>query len=119
MEGYILIVDDRKVFRASIKNILIKKGFDTIGISSGKMALERIRQKDIDFVILRHNLPDWSGLKTLKKIKSEFDDVKVICVDDNLDYSIRNQYQENGIDAIVAKKDFWGRTDQVIKNYFS
>lgn len=114
MEDGILIIDDREIFRSAVKHIFIRKNFDTLGISNGKIAMERIRHSDIDLVILKHDLPDWSGLKTLKKIKSEYPDLKVVCIADNLDGETQEAYYEAGIENIVPRNLFFGNTDNFI-----
>jgi len=118
MIGNILIIDDRKIFRASIISVLREKGFNALGVPSGKMALERVRHKDIDLVILKNDLPNWSGLRTLRKIKAEIDEIVVICIADELAEETRNEYQKHGVEAIIPKRKFWGNIDKFIKELF-
>ncbi|MCF7885147.1 MAG: response regulator [Candidatus Marinimicrobia bacterium] len=115
MDGYILIIDNRKIFRSAIKNILINKGYKTIGIGNGKTAIDRIRQNDIEMVILKHDLPGWSSLKTLRKIKAEFPDLIVVCIADGLDEETSQKYNNNGIEYIVSKRLVFGETEKFIK----
>ena len=117
MKGFILIVDSRDVFRSSIKNILVKKGYKTIGVSSGKIAYKRAKHNDIDLVVLKHDLPDWSGLKTLRKIKKEFNDINVICIADGLSEEVRQKYKKQGVEAIIPKSVFWGQTEKFINDF--
>lgn len=115
MENCILIIDDRKVFRSAIKDIFLDNGHNVLGVSSGEMALERVRHKDIDVLIVKHELPGWSGLKTLRKIKSEFEDLRVICIADDLDEEIQQKYLDQGAEKIVSKMAFFGKTQNFIK----
>ncbi|HMA63349.1 MAG TPA: response regulator [bacterium] len=115
MENCILIVDDRKVFRSAIKDIFLDNGYNVLGVSSGEMALERVRHRDINVVIVKPELPGWSGLKTLNKLKAEFEDLRIICVADHLDAETQQQYLDRGAEKIVSKMDFFGKTEDFIQ----
>lgn len=76
----LLIADDHNIFREGLKRIFA----DTPDIqvcdeaSNGHQALELMREKNWDVVLLDINLPGKSGLEILKQIKKEKPDLPVL-----------------------------------------
>lgn len=71
MKGTILIVDDEVKITEILKAYLENAGFDTLIAYDGKSALERVRTKNPDLVILDLMLPDISGEEVCKRIRGE------------------------------------------------
>ncbi len=66
----ILIVDDEPVVTTSIKRIFKRKGYRHIDIcNSGEKAVELIKNKDYDIVILDLLMPEVDGIQVLEKTK--------------------------------------------------
>ena len=76
----ILIVDDSVVFRSQIKSAL--DGVEGIVVAqtaaNGKIALDRLAQTSIDVVILDLEMPEMDGLSTLKEMRAQGFQQKVI-----------------------------------------
>ncbi|MBU1099089.1 MAG: sigma-54 dependent transcriptional regulator [Bacteroidetes bacterium] len=68
MKGKVLIVDDEKAIRDSLKLILIDEGFDTETASDGLVALEKIKADDFDVIISDIKMPNMDGIALLKKV---------------------------------------------------
>ncbi len=73
----VLMVDDEEQFRATIKKILDRRGFETILAGSGEEAVERITEKP-DVVVLDIKMPGMDGLEVLQEIKRRSPDLPVI-----------------------------------------
>jgi DNA-binding response OmpR family regulator len=71
MEGKILVVDDEKGIRSSLVEYFTRQGFVTTMAENGAQALERVREKKPDIVILDVQLPILDGLEVCKKIRQE------------------------------------------------
>ena len=71
MEGKILIVDDEEGIRNSLGEYFSRQGFNTILAEDGVKALEEIREKEPDIIILDVQLPLLDGLEVCKKIRQE------------------------------------------------
>jgi DNA-binding response OmpR family regulator len=71
MDGKILIVDDEKGVRNSLGEYFTRQGFTTILAEDGVQALEKIREKEPEVVILDVHLPLLDGLEVCKKIRQE------------------------------------------------
>ena len=67
----ILIVDDEKDLTKLLDYNLKQEGFDTFISHEGKTALETVRKKKPDLVILDIMLPDLSGTEICKIIRSD------------------------------------------------
>ena len=67
----ILIVDDYKTMLRIIKNLLAQLGFKNVEeATDGKMALEKLEQKDYKLVISDWNMEPMSGLELLKTLRA-------------------------------------------------
>ncbi|MFO7886466.1 MAG: response regulator [Desulfobacteraceae bacterium] len=72
MEIKVLVVDDEMDFLETIVKRLKKKNLDAVGVSSGEEALEKIRGKYFDVVLLDIKMPGgMDGIDALKEIKKE------------------------------------------------
>lgn len=71
MNKKIVIVDDDLDLCEELQEILIDEGFQVDVISSGSQALEFIKNKDFDLLILDLKLPDVDGIELLKKAKEK------------------------------------------------
>jgi DNA-binding NtrC family response regulator len=66
----VLIVDDERDFMDTLMNRLKKRGIDVAGCSSGEQALELMKEKIFDVVILDIKMPGgMDGIETLREIK--------------------------------------------------
>ena len=63
----VLIIDDEPEARNTIAQIL-EKDCATETASSGKEAIEKMREKNYDIALLDIRMPDMDGMETLKKI---------------------------------------------------
>jgi DNA-binding NtrC family response regulator len=66
----VLIVDDEEDFLNTLLNRLKKRGIDVAGSRSGEQALELVKEKIFDMVILDIKMPGgMDGIETLREIK--------------------------------------------------
>jgi CheY-like chemotaxis protein len=64
----VLMVDDEEKFRETTSKILIRKGYDTTIASSGEEAVEILKAKPHDVVVLDMKMPGMDGNETLAQI---------------------------------------------------
>jgi DNA-binding NtrC family response regulator len=75
----VLIVDDEEDFLDTLMNRLKKRGIDTAGCSSGEKAIELIKDKLFDVVILDIKMPGgMDGIETLREIKKIRPDTEIL-----------------------------------------
>lgn len=75
----ILIVDDTDFDRNLLRNILVSAGYDIAGMASGgEEGIRLFREMIPDLAILDLIMPDLNGIETLRRIRTEYPDAKVI-----------------------------------------
>lgn len=68
----ILIVDDEEDFLETLTNRLNKRGIDASGARSGEEALEKIKEKPYDVIVLDIKMPGGiDGIEALREIKKQ------------------------------------------------
>ena len=65
----ILCVDDEPANLKLLENILVPRGYDVVSVASGEEALQKIKTRTIDLVLLDLMLPGMDGLQVSRKIK--------------------------------------------------
>jgi DNA-binding NarL/FixJ family response regulator len=103
----ILIADDHAMIRTGLRQYLERDGsIDTIGeAASGAETLQGLRDGQWDLVILDINMPDGNGFDTLRKIRLEHPNARVLVVSGYAE----NQYAVNvlraGASGYLAKDE--------------
>ncbi len=68
--GRILIVDDDPQIRRVMRVTLTGHGYEVDDATSGEMALERLRERPVDLVLLDMNMRGMDGLETCRAIRA-------------------------------------------------
>lgn len=76
----ILIVDDDKIIRTTLSQILKEEKYIAITKGTGKSALDIIKIINFDIIIVDLKLPDINGLELLKEIKDIIPDIYGIII---------------------------------------
>ena len=72
MDEKVLLVDDDGKLRKLLQEYLEGYGFQVVALPDGTAALETIREKPVDIVILDVMMPKLDGFEVLKNIRTEF-----------------------------------------------
>ena len=99
----ILIVDDDKEFLALLSKNIESWGHRVISAPGGKEALEMIKNKAADIVVLDYLMPEMNGVKTLEKIREIDKEVPVIMFTSYTDNRAIAGTEKLGIFAYVPK----------------
>ena len=78
MAERILIVDDEKLLRWSLKERLLKEGFEVLEAGSGQAARPLIEAGGFDLAVLDYRLPDATGMDLLKEITAAIPEAPVV-----------------------------------------
>lgn len=65
----ILVVDDDELLRQSICRLCAKYDLPTVGVDSGKEALDLLRQREFALVLLDLRMPSLDGIEVLRQLK--------------------------------------------------
>lgn len=71
MKGYILIVDDDENIRNLLSIYLENEGLQTIKIDNARKAIEIIKNKNIELILLDIMMPEMDGIEACMKIRKE------------------------------------------------
>jgi len=74
----ILIVDDEKNIRESLKGILQDEGFQVDNAKDGQSAIAMVQEERPDLVLLDIWMPGLDGIETLKKMRELHPDLQII-----------------------------------------
>lgn len=76
----VLIVDDDKIIRLSLKEILEDNGFSSMEALSGRQAIELFKKEPPDAVLLDLKMPVMDGIETMQELRKIDPDVPVILI---------------------------------------
>ncbi|MFQ6613073.1 MAG: sigma-54-dependent transcriptional regulator [Fidelibacterota bacterium] len=81
----ILIVDDERNIRLTLRDILHDEGYGIVLAESGEQALERIAEQEFQLVILDVKLPGMDGIQTFENLKENYPDLDVLMISGHSD----------------------------------
>jgi DNA-binding NtrC family response regulator len=76
----ILVIDDEKSIRSTLKDILEHEGFTIEAASNGQEALELFSKNQFDAVLCDIKMPGMDGIEVLEKLQAIANDVPVIMI---------------------------------------
>lgn len=75
----VLIVDDHPLFRDGIASLLTVSGYDVVGqIGDGETAVAQAAALKPDIIMLDIRMPGINGIETLRQIKAQLPQVKIV-----------------------------------------
>lgn len=107
----VLLVDDSPVIQTLVKKIFYGLGIEVIGQKTGAKAVDTVKEKDIDLVIMDIILPDSDGLDLVKQIRKLKDpgksNIPVVCISGHYKSHDSGEFEKLGIkDNLVKPLDY-------------
>lgn len=101
----VLIADDHQIIIDGLKSLISsEENIELVGeASNGKEAIDLLNLINVDVVILDINMPVLNGIEAMKRIKSEFPEVKVIILSMHNESSLIKSLIEMGADGYLLK----------------
>jgi two-component system, OmpR family, response regulator MprA len=76
----ILVVDDERAVRGSVRRALALEGYSVSEADSGQRALDELKERAMDAVVLDVLMPDVDGLEVCRRLRSAGDRVPILMV---------------------------------------
>lgn len=104
-EIHVGIVDDHKIFRDGIRMALKDKPFLKIiwEAEDGKELMHKIELRRPDLILMDINMPHFDGVSSLKLLKKEQEDLKIIILSMHDDQEMVSRMMEIGANAYLTK----------------
>ncbi len=114
----VLMVDDEAKFRETTSKILRKRGFDAAMAGSGEEAVEMLKEKARDVVVLDIRMPGMDGHEALAKMKEIRPDTQVIMLTGHGDVdSARGSLEKGAYDYLNKPCDIDLLTSKINQAY--
>lgn len=111
----ILIVDDQPEDRESLARILKKEGYPYIEVSAALPAIEVLKSREINLLLLDLGLPDINGRFIIPQLLEVNPDLHIIVVSSTLDMEERLECFKLGAEDFITKPYHDGETLARIK----
>jgi CheY-like chemotaxis protein/anti-sigma regulatory factor (Ser/Thr protein kinase) len=101
-----LIVDDIEINLEIAIYMLDAYEIESDTAINGEQALERVREKDYDFILMDHMMPVMDGIEATKRIRQlsgPVKDVPIIALTANAISGNEQMFKEAGFDAFISK----------------
>ena len=99
----ILVVDDEVRMRESVRDLLHAYGHSSIVAANGHIALDILREKPIELILLDLNMPEISGLEFLELLKTDFTDIDVVIVSGEATFANATEALRHGVSDFLRK----------------
>lgn len=99
----ILVIDDEKLIRWSLKEILSQEGYDVDTIDSAGEAIKLARDIPYDLIIADLDIQDDNGIEMMKKIKEFRPEVQTIILSAHPLQKIQPEFGDLQVSATIEK----------------
>lgn len=114
-EKRILLVDDEVDMLRVIGARISSWGYGLLEAKNGKEAIEIVKAKQADLVVLDYMLPDMDGVNVLKKIRKFNKNIPVIMFTAHPNPKAMQESEKLGISAYVAKLSAFSDAQSLLK----
>ena len=76
----ILTIDDDVQTLNMLRQMLECEGYDVVAAPGGKKGIRIYREQPIDLIIMDIIMPDMEGIETIRELKQDFADIKIIAI---------------------------------------
>ena len=80
MMARILVIDDEKDVRVTVKEVLVRAGYEVDTAGDGNEGLEKLRDVGADLVITDVIMPGIDGVAVMHQVRTEFQGVPVVVI---------------------------------------
>ena len=116
----ILVVDDVPLNLKVVEVLLKPFGVNVELVNNGKDALEMMKQKKYDLILLDHMMPGMDGVETLKQareISDYYKDAAIIAMTGNASATARDEYLCMGFTDYLEKPILQDKMKEILRAY--
>jgi len=114
----VLIVDDELFFRRIISEWIKSCGYEATAVSNGEEAVDLVKNKKFDVIILDYLMPEMDGVATLKAMRKIDRDVDVIMLTGHPTTESMAGAGKLGITSYVTKMNINTDIQNTLKSIF-
>lgn len=78
--AHILIIDDERPIRLMLRKLFESEGHQVTDASDGEEGITRYHEDPADLIIMDLVMPGKEGLETIRELKREYPDIKIIAI---------------------------------------
>ncbi len=103
--GRIIIIDDDREIRESLRDFLVKEGYFVVLATTGEEGLDELRKSMFDVLLLDLKMPAarMDGFDALKKIRDEFHELYICILSAFDEFDTRQRAFKLGADDFIGK----------------
>ena len=116
----ILVVDDAQINLKVVAVLLKPFGVNVELVDNGKDALEMMKQKKYDLILLDHMMPGMNGVETLKQareISDYYKNAAIIALTGNASVTARDEYLCMGFTDYLEKPILPDKMKEILRTY--
>jgi two-component system, OmpR family, KDP operon response regulator KdpE len=102
-QGTVLIVDDERSIRLSLRTILSNIGFDIVEAARGEEALSLVRTAQFDAVLLDINMPGLDGVEVCRLMRKESSRLQIVMLTVQGSEDRKVEALDSGADDYITK----------------
>lgn len=100
----VMLVDDHSLFLEGLKYLLETHEIEVIAVAnSAKEALQKARLNTPDIILMDINMPEWTGLDILRRIKTNMPKIKIIMLTSSGDHEDLVKSISSGASGYLTK----------------
>lgn len=99
----LLITDDDRDFRETLREVFEPRGFRTLLAGDGEQALSIVRSEPVHVLLMDMHMPRLTGLETLRQVREIQTDLPCILVSAALDPAIEEEARQCHVFSVLAK----------------
>lgn len=100
---YMLITDDDRDFRETLRDVFEPQGYRTLLAGDGEEALQILRQEEIHVALLDMHMPRLNGLETIQRVREYRIEVPCILLSAELDEVLVEAARQVQVFASISK----------------
>ncbi|MCA9263616.1 MAG: response regulator [Planctomycetales bacterium] len=100
---HLLITDDDRAFRETLRNVFEPRGFRTSLAADGMEAVDIVQRADVHLVLMDMHMPRLTGLEAARRVRDHRSDLPCVLLSGGLDKQILEEALRLPFYSVLAK----------------